>query len=102
MEQSSELQALVRAFSDAAAKGDVDAIDRLFWRRDDVLVIGTDPNEWWTGHRSIMDTFKAQIREMGGSLPMVPGDPQAFSEGTIGWIAVGVSNEQVVGKELPV
>ena len=138
MEQSADLKEhMLRAY-EAIAKGDISSLERHLSRQDGVLVIGTDPQEWWTGHSSIIRVFKAQIDELGGGIPIVAGDLQAYSEGTIGWVAdrpkfrlpddtetpcrvtavfhkegdgwklvqdhlsMGVRNEEVFGKKLPV
>jgi hypothetical protein len=87
MERSNELRRLTLSFYEALSTGDVASLESLFSRQDDVLLIGTDPNEWWASQARIVGMVKTQIEEMGGAVTIIPGDPQAFSEGTVGWVA---------------
>ena len=69
---------------DAVATGDLSAIELLFFRKNGVLAIGSDPAEWWAGHDAIVRAFEEQIGEMG-TRRIEPGDLAAFVEGTVGW-----------------
>ena len=51
-----------------------------------MLLIGTDPEEWWTGHDTIARIISAQLSETGG-FHLEPGEFDAFSEGKTGWFA---------------
>ena len=86
MNQSPELRDLVLRTYDAVASGDASFFDRHLAHQEGVLIIGTDPNEWWTDPDTITRVFKAQVREMGG-LRVVGSDPQAYSTDTVGWVA---------------
>jgi hypothetical protein len=66
--------------------GGVSAIGRLFSCQSGVLAIGTDPNEWWAGHDTIVEAFKAQLQG-SGTRKVEPGDLNAFAEGSVGWAA---------------
>ena len=101
MEQASELKNLVLTFYDAVSKGDVSRIESLLSRRDEVLFIGTDPSEWWTGSSSLVQAFKVQIEELGGTMTIVGGDPQAYREGAIGWVADRAKFRLPDGAEVP-
>lgn len=53
-----------------------------FSQEEGVLVIGTDPDEWWTGYENITKSFGTQP-----DISIVESNPQAFSEGNVGWVA---------------
>jgi ketosteroid isomerase-like protein len=86
MQRSQELVDLLAEFYRAARASDTSALERLISRSDATLMIGTDPQEWWSGYDDILRVFTAQSEEMGG-FPVSLGDPVAYSEGTMGWIA---------------
>lgn len=86
MEPSSELRDLFVRLYDAIAKGDVAFIEQHFSDADELRAIGTDVEEWWSGQR-VPEVFKEQIEAMGGSMPLKPGDPEAYVEGSVGWVA---------------
>lgn len=85
MERSEELVQLTHAMYDAMAKGDVDAFEAA--AVDDVLVIGTDPQEWWTGRDAAAAAFRGQTEAMGGGFPVRAGNPVAYLQGDVGWVA---------------
>jgi hypothetical protein len=86
MQQSSELKELVLRTYAAMANGDTTFYDRHLSHQEGVLIIGSDPNEWWAGYETISRVYEAQLREMGG-VCVVGSDPLAYSEGNVGWVA---------------
>jgi ketosteroid isomerase-like protein len=136
MNQTVELENLVRRSYDAVSNGDVTFFERYLSCKDGVLYIGTDPQEWVTGYGPINRIYQAQAQEMG-SITIEAGDLQAYSSGDSGWVAdrptfrlpdgtavlvrsttvfakedgewkvthmhvsIGVPNQDVVGRELP-
>lgn len=100
MEQSIEIRELLLRTYAAMAGGDITFYDRHLSRRDGVLIIGSDPNEWWTGYDTILRVFKAQVGEMGG-ISCLPGDPQAYSMGDVGWVADRPKFRLPDGTEIP-
>ena len=86
MEPSTELRNLTLRLYQAMASGDYAFMERYFSVNAGVLTIGTDPNEWWADRETAMRVFRAQLEELGG-FPIAAGDPQAFVEGSVGWIA---------------
>ena len=86
MEPSAELRDLMLRFYAALRKGDASFFDRHFSRADWARGIGTDPGEWWRGAR-LADAWKEQLQAMGGNMPLVADDPEAYSEGSVGWVA---------------
>jgi len=101
MEPSSELKELVLRTYEAMGNGDTSFYDHHLSHQDGVLIIGSDPNEWWIGYDTITQIFKAQMREMGG-VSCLPGDPQAYRMGDVGWVADCPRFRLPDGTELPV
>ena len=87
MEESPELETLTHRFYNAIASGDVGVVRKLTSRREGMLGIGTDPNEWFEGAEPIVGHIKAQSDEMGGQLAIVHGDPHGYQEGSAGWVS---------------
>jgi len=85
MERAEELVALMNAMYEGMRSGDVSGFEAA--ALDEVLVIGTDPQEWWSGRANVVAAFRAQTEAMGGGFPVQAGDPVAFSHGDVGWIA---------------
>jgi adenylate cyclase len=87
VERSPELRRLVLGMYHDWSSGDLSFLDELFSGHDGALAIGTDPDEWWPGGPNIRAIFKQQITETDG-MRVAPGaDLQAWSEGTVGWVA---------------
>ena len=101
MEQSTELKELYLRICEALSSSDYSFFESCFSQKDGVLAIGTDPTEWWTGYAAITRVFKAQLKEAGG-FQIVPGAPQAYSDGSIGWIAGQPILKLPDGTEMPV
>ena len=101
MEPSNELKELVLRTYAAMGNGDTSFYDHHLSHQEGVLIIGSDPNEWWTGYDTITQVFKAQMREMGG-VSCLPGDPQAYRMGDVGWVADRPRFRLPDGIELPV
>ena len=101
MQQSTELRNLVLSAYDGMASGDVTFYDRHLSRWDGVLIIGSDPNEWWAGYDTINEVYKAQLREMGG-ISVIGSDPQAYSMGEVGWVADRPRFRLPDGTEIPI
>jgi SnoaL-like domain len=85
MERSQELVELLDGMYEGMRKGDVAGFEAA--ALDDVLVIGTDPEEWWSGRDRVVAAFRGQAEAMGGGFPVQAGDPVAYSHGNVGWIA---------------
>lgn len=100
MNQSVELRDVVLRSYEAFAKADTSFFEGFISRREGVLIIGTDPSEWWLGHDNISRVFKAQLEEMGG-INFVGGDPQAYTEGNVGWVVDHPRLRLPDGTEIP-
>ncbi len=101
MNQSAELRDLVLRTYAALASGDTTFYDRHLSHEEGVLIIGTDPHEWWAGHETINRVFKAQVQEMGG-INIVGSDPHAYSEGNVGWVADRPKFRLPDGTDIPI
>jgi ketosteroid isomerase-like protein len=101
MESSPELRDLTLRFYQALSTGDVSFLEQFLSQQPGVLNIGSDPTEWWSGYDTFLQVSKAQFQEMGGSLRVTGADPQAYSEGTVGWVADRASFELPDGTQFP-
>jgi hypothetical protein len=86
MQESVEIRAQMQQFRGAMETGDTGFIDSIFSRHAGVLAIGTDPNEWWQGYKTVTDVFKAQLRDSRG-LAINSSNLQAYERGDVGWAA---------------
>ena len=86
MEHSTELKELYLRSCEAQSSGDYSFFERYFSQKDGVLAIGTDPTEWWAGYATITGVFKDQLKETGG-FQILADTPQAYRDGSIGWVA---------------
>jgi hypothetical protein len=84
MNPSTEVRNAVLRLYESMGTGDVSAIERLFSCQSGVLAIGSDPSEWWAGHDTIVEAFKAQLQG-SGTRKVEAGDLNAFAEGSVGW-----------------
>ncbi len=84
MERSPELEAIIADWFESVARGDGSWLDRHISRDAGSLLVGTDPDEWMEGER-VAEFLKGEVEAMGGNVKVVPGEPVAFREGTVGW-----------------
>ncbi len=87
MQPSAELRDFMLRFFQAAADGDTASIERAYSREPGTLQIGTDPTEWWHGWEAITGIWGRQIEALGGGMPVVAHDVEAWQEGNAGWVA---------------
>ena len=99
MERSAELEALLMGFMEAHAKRDSAFIEKTISTREGLLFIGTDPNEWWAGYETVARAIPAEGEAAG--ITVVPGDPVAYAEGTVGWAADQSRFQLPDGTEVP-
>ena len=101
MEQSTELNELYLRICEALSSADYSFFERYFSQKDGVLAIGTDPMEWWAGYATITRVFKAQLKETG-KFQVLADKPQAYRDGSIGWVAGRATLKLSDGMEMPV
>src|SRR5215207_5805229 len=101
MEQSDELRDLTLRLYEAGTIGDLSFFDRHISRHEGVVFVGLNPNEWWEGFEAIRERVRAQSEQMGG-MQIVPGQIQAYREGSVGWVIDGDASFRMPdGTELP-
>ena len=100
MEQSAELRELYLRICQAQSSGDYSFFERHFSQEAGVLAIGTDPTEWWAGYATIAKVFKAQLEEAGG-FQIVADTPEAYRDGSVGWVAGQPTLQLQDGTEIP-
>jgi SnoaL-like domain len=85
MKRSQELVELMHGLYEGMRNGDVSGFESA--TVDEILVIGSDPQEWWQGRDTVLRAFRGQTEAMGGGFPVQAGNPVAYSQGEVGWIA---------------
>ena len=85
MDRSSEVEDALGRMYQALMSGDLDAFIGMI--ADDVIVIGTDPEEWWEGKEAATRVFREQAESLGGGFPLEVGESKGFASGEIGWFA---------------
>ena len=88
MQRSSEVEDFVRRMLDRWQSGDAASVEQ--WLASDVTVIGTDPDEWWSGREKVAQSFRQQLEATGG-FPLEAGDPEGYASGDVGWFATRFS-----------
>ena len=84
MERSDELRDVVLAAFEDFSREDTSWINRHISRHEEVIVIGTDANEWIKGGEQVADNAKQEIQESTARFSS-SGEVEAFVEGTVGW-----------------
>jgi class 3 adenylate cyclase len=82
---SEELRAFLLRLYAAWNALDIEAFEEMFSTAPHLLLVGTDPDEWWSGPDGVK-LFSTQLREMAG-FTIEPGEPTAYCCGNLGWIA---------------
>jgi hypothetical protein len=100
MEECIDLYRLVFEVFEALTGEDCSALDSLLSKEEHVLLIGTDPTEWWAGHDTIYRMVTAQAGEMG-NVKIINVDTKCYSEGVIGWTASRVILKMPDGRSVP-
>jgi ketosteroid isomerase-like protein len=85
MERSAEVEVIVAALYQALKTGEIGEFQARL--SDDVLAIGTDPEEWWEGKDATIRAFREQAEAMGGGFPIEPGEISANALGDVAWFA---------------
>jgi adenylate cyclase len=86
MEPSEEIRRIVERWTTSIAEGDADAVLGRLSEHPGILLIGTDPDEWWHGLEAHA-LWRQQIEELG-TFPVIAVDIEAWEEGTVGWAGV--------------
>jgi ketosteroid isomerase-like protein len=88
MEASSAVKDAYVQFLAALSGGDVGAFLERLSRQPETLFFGSAAEEWIAGPQAIVE-FAGQMVPLlhGAGMTFEPGDAQALTEGTIGWVA---------------
>jgi len=87
MQQAPELESLILQLYTAMAEGDFPTLEQIFSPLPRVLVIGTDPAEWWEGGTVFVEAMRQRREQAGHGMPVAACNPRAFSDGDVGWAA---------------
>ena len=83
MKRSPDIERLVRETSEAGMRGDAGPMLAATSKEPGVVMIGSDPNEWWDGHDAIVAAMQAEVEADGVSGQV--DEIVAYEEGDIGW-----------------
>ncbi len=87
MQRDSDLAGRLSQLYAMFESGDPSTAPNFVSGEKDILGIGTDPSEWWLGE-AVFRAMNVQVPEMhGAGMRFQQGNVQAFSEGSVGWIA---------------
>jgi len=100
MTPSNELKHILLDLYQAAAAGNQAFFERLILDDEGVITIGSAPEEYWQGYTTILRERSARSAN-SSVLTIVPGEIQAFVDGTIGWVADRPTLQLADGSELP-
>jgi ketosteroid isomerase-like protein len=77
-----QLRSLLTDLYDAFGTGDPAAwLDHL---TDDVLAVGTDPDEWWEGRDAVAKVGRAQVEQLArAGMHVTGGEPRIFDHGAV-------------------
>jgi hypothetical protein len=81
-------------------RGDADLVVGLLSSDRHFVLIGTDPEEWYVDRDSATRVLREQLEATGG-FDIVGGDPHAYGEGDVGWVADQASIRMPDGAEVP-
>ncbi|KKN34275.1 hypothetical protein LCGC14_0795320 [marine sediment metagenome] len=101
MEKSDEIQKIVLEFHKAMENADETFFSQMLSQKDGLVMIGSDPEEWLTGHANIVKILKSQFDQMSGCKVIPKGNLQAFCEGAVGWFAEEMTFKMPDGIEIP-
>ncbi len=86
MDRSGEVEALVLACYESWRTGDIAVFESLLANDETVLMVGTNPEEWWSGPNAVIEALRSLLPQTA-DLELLPGHPQAFESGDVAWFA---------------
>ena len=84
MERSPEVEGVIRRLLDAIGSADSAAVDDLLSTRPEMLLLGTDAEEWWSGYDTVSSVVQEQLKEMQG-ITVDVSDVSGYADGDVGW-----------------
>jgi ketosteroid isomerase-like protein len=85
MNRDPQIEGLFRDWFSAASRGDASLVDALVSENEGVRLIGSDPDEVFTGGAQVAGFLRGEVENAGGKVRFDPREIEAFSEGTVGW-----------------
>ncbi|MFN8949275.1 MAG: adenylate/guanylate cyclase domain-containing protein [Alphaproteobacteria bacterium] len=82
---SEELRAFILRLYRFFEAGDADSMRGMTTESPNVVIIGTDPDEWWVGPQTL-ELLGKQVKELSG-LVITPGRLVSQAMGSFGWVA---------------
>lgn len=95
---SEELRAFLLRLYGLMEARDIEGFREMFSAAPQLLVAGSDPDEWWSGRQGL-EVFIRQLGEM--PMQIVPGEIQAYCAGPVGWVADQCHVQLPNGEEQP-
>lgn len=83
MKRSPDVERLIRESSEAMLRGDTKAVLDTTSKEPGVIMIGSDPNEWWRGHDAIVDALRSEVEDGDTSGEIT--EVEAYEEGDVAW-----------------
>jgi ketosteroid isomerase-like protein len=100
MQRSPELEDVVRAWFEAATRGDASLVAVLVSPVEGTRLIGSDPGERFSGGTAIAEFLRGEVEGAGGQANFAPTETEAFSEGTVGWATTSLTITMPDGKHV--
>ena len=101
MERSHELRDTYIRWLEDISSGNISSTDQFAFAGEGGSIIGSAPDEWWTGDatREGWDAILHAFREMG--VRIIPGNPEAYVDGSFGWVVDRTAVRSRAGAEVP-
>ncbi len=87
MEASEEIRRVVERLERAISEGDAASVLGRLTSDPGLLVIGSDPAEWWRGNEARL-VWARQLEEFQASFKVTANRIEAWEEGGVGWASV--------------
>lgn len=100
MRRTPEVEDLARRFYSALRGAELDLIRCSISTGVGLVWVGIGDTEWWTGHDTVVEVFRAQLAQ-GGTIDLVHHDPLSFGEGDIAWLSDQPALRRAGGDDLP-
>jgi hypothetical protein len=99
MQHSHEIMKITQELYRTWQKGDPSYFSQMLSGQEGVLVIGTDPAEWWGDYAMIQHAIGEQIPAMAGF--GFESNLETYSHGEVGWFADQAVMTMPDGMEIP-
>jgi hypothetical protein len=86
VERSDAVRQAYLTFLEHLASGPGEWVDRLTLTGEATAHVGSAPPDWWTGAATAESWTWAANAMRTTRIRLVPGDAEAYAEGTIGWV----------------